>query len=338
MAKKAIVFGAALDCLDDRERVGLKRAYLEAAARGKISVDLPADPYDAIAPLLESALEGAVELAGKIGLPGWLTPRPGPNDEERVDPRYYREFMDTGGPALVARACAEWSAAADPDLPLLLAVDHSLSAGPIGAMASIHGAENIAVVVLDSHFDAVPARLRAPRDSGFDWSGEGMCGDFLAGLMERGELLPERLFVAGVSDRPPAEYADTGYGKAYLGWVDKGVKIYPKSELRDRGFGKRLAADIAKSGAKLMYVSLDADVGACACMDAVRFMDTVGIDESSLLGLAGSLKALASQGIRLCGLDVSEVDVHFLGLVHPERGPDRTAQVCAGFVSALLAA
>jgi len=44
-ANQAALFGAALDFLDDPERLALKQAYLEARTKGSLRKHLPADPY-----------------------------------------------------------------------------------------------------------------------------------------------------------------------------------------------------------------------------------------------------------------------------------------------------
>src|SRR3989304_5209236 len=93
----AHIFGAALDFLDDPERVGLKLSYLDALRDGLVPADLPADPYDAIAHLAVAARPGRMKLAGKVAVPGWLTPRPGAADRAMIGPASYRAFMDAGG-------------------------------------------------------------------------------------------------------------------------------------------------------------------------------------------------------------------------------------------------
>ena len=179
----------ALDFLDDFERVGLKRAYVKALAEGRVDESLPKDPYDAVAPLVADFLDNKVGLRGKVEVPGWLTPRPGLEDLEMIREEAYREFMDKEGTETYIKDCAKVAKGILPKIPVMIAVDHSLSSGLITALSQRHGPEALAIVVLDSHFDAVPADLRAPLDREISWSGEGLCGDFFGGLMSKGLIL-----------------------------------------------------------------------------------------------------------------------------------------------------
>ena len=72
-------------------------------------------------------------------------------------------------------------------------------------------------------------------------------------------------------------------------------------------------------------------------MDAVRFMDTVGLDEETIIGIAKAINGRIESGrFSPAGFDISEVDIHLLGLEGPDGEPDRTAAVCARFVKTLL--
>jgi len=334
---KAKVFGAALDYLDDPDRLSLKLSYVHALNEGIIDPSLPADPYDAIAPALVSLCNGSVELHGKIDIPGWLTPRPRVEDLGAITPENYREFMDRGGPEDFADECAGVVESTMPDVPVMIAVDHSLSAGPIKALSRRFGTESLAVVMLDSHFDATPVEARTTEGGRVSWKSDGLCGAFLDTLIRNGFIFPENLFVIGVSDYPTDEAAASPYGKHYLSWVEAGVKIFPKELVRQQGFCYGLGRELINTGARNLYVSMDADVGSCACMNAVRFMDTVGLDETDLLEIAKTIRGLVDEGrFTLGGLDVSEVEVHLLGLPGPDGTADRTAEICAGFLATIL--
>jgi arginase family enzyme len=333
----ARLFGAALDYLDDPERLGLKLAYVEAHAAGRLHPHLPRDPYDFIAPLVCSRLSGRARPFGKLELPGWLTPRPGPGERELIDGRRYRDFMDAGGPLLTARACGRIALEAAPDVPVMIGVDHGLTAGPAAALAGRLGPESLAVVILDSHFDAIPPALRAPAQNGAASWGKGLTGDFLAVMIEEGAVRPDRLFVIGVGDYPPEGEADSDFGRSYRSWIGQGVKVYPREESRDANFPERLIGDLLDTGARALYVSLDADVGACSCMSAVRFLDGVGLAEEEVLAVGRALGAVAGSGrMELAGADVCEVDVHLMGLNDEQGRTDRTGEICADFVCALF--
>jgi arginase family enzyme len=327
------IFGMALDYLDDKDRVELKRAYLKAVADGFVGPGLPKDPYDEITPLIMSGMNGNSELMGKIDVPGWLTPRPCPEDINKVEQKVYSKFMDSDGPDDFICKCAEMTADILPSVPLMIGVDHAVSAGPIKAISKDTGPKDLTVVVLDSHFDAVPAKERVPEELDIDLPGEGLCGDFLGRLIKDGHILAENLFVVGVSDFPPSEISDTQFAKTYNSYISSGVKIYPKNEAVHPDFPSRLTADLENASAKNLYVSLDADVGSLACMDAVRFLDCEGIGEDSLLNIAKCLRSLIKKDrFNLCGMDLCEVDVHMLGLERPDGKMDQTARICADFI------
>ena len=333
MNEKIKIFGMALDYLDDKDRVEMKRAYMKAVADGFVGPGLPKDPYDAIVPLLANVMEGQAQLIGKIDLPGWLTPRPDPADMDRIDQKAYCDFMDSDGPAGFVSKCGKMTQDILPEVPLMICVDHAMSAGPISAISKNIGPDNLAVVVLDSHFDAVPAKERVPVDIELDLPGEGHCGDFLGKLIKDGHILPQNLFVIGVSDFPPLEISDTHFSKTYNSFISSGVKIYPKHEVMKSDFPARLKKDLEKTSAKHLYVSLDADAGSLACMDAVRFLDCEGIDKERLFNIAKCLRSLIKEDkFILCGMDISEVDVHLLGLKRPDGEMDQTANICAGFI------
>lgn len=336
LVQEAVVFGAALDGLDDPERVGLKLAYVKARAEGRLPRGLPRDPYDALAPALQARANGQLQLSGKVKVPGWLCPRPGPRDLARIRPEQYREFMDSEGPATLVKKCAERAAEILPRVPVMIAVDHGLAAGPLAALSRKFSAESLAVVVLDSHFDAIPARLRAPAGLDLSWNREGLCGDFLAKLIREGTVLPENLFVIGVSDFPPPEASETPYGRAYLSLIASGVKVFTRDEALRKNFGARLREELGRTRARRLYVSLDADVGAGQGLNAVRYIDAVGLPRPRVLEIARLLRRLIQTGrFTLAGADVCEVDVHLLDLPDPEGNPDRTIVTCAEFLATL---
>ena len=66
-------------------------------------------------------------------------------------------------------------------------------------------------------------------------------------------------------------------------------------------------------------------------------MDTEGLDEETITGLARMMRELLnSDRFEIAGLDVTEVDVHLLDLADIDGAPDRTQQICADFITILL--
>jgi arginase family enzyme len=331
------LLGAALDALDDPERVNLKRAYIQAAQAGRLSDNVPLDPYDVLTPLLVDRCGPAVLPFGKIDLPGWLTPRPEGRQGSSVQPDRYRAFLDGDGIEGWVEVCARLvERDILPDIPCLIAVDHGMTAGPLRALAGRFAPEETTVVILDSHFDAIPARLRAlPGQASFA-CGPGNCGSFLVPLIEDGTLLPENLIVVGVSDYAYPHTAEP-YRQAYLSLIARGVTVIPREEVEDDSFPAELEERLCRGRGRRLYVSLDADAGALECVHAARFLDTVGLSEEAILGTARLLRGLIDRGrFELIGLDAAEIDVHLLGIEDDQGMPDRTAEVCAGFLSTLM--
>jgi len=61
------------------------------------------------------------------------------------------------------------------------------------------------------------------------------------------------------------------------------------------------------------YISIDMDVGSYACVLACRFMDRVGIEFDEITRILQLLSNMMRDNkIVLVGLDVMEIDVHFL--------------------------
>ncbi len=331
------LLGAAVDVLDEPQKIELKQAYMAALAEGRMPEGLPLDPYDAIVPLLVDKCGDRVRPAGKLNIPGWLTPRPSVDDSPLVTPDRYRAFIDRETIATYSEQCAQWVRNLyPPDIPGLIAVDHALSAGPLTALAEQPGSDNLTVVILDSHFDAIPAPLRAPPGVTVPDSGLRNCGSFLAALLEEEIIVPENLFVVGAADMP-RKGVTQDYADAYNAWLDKGVTVIAPEE-RPETLSRRLEVMLKNHPAQYLYVSLDADVGACNGMGAVRFMDHVGLDSATVMSLAQTLnRRLMSGAVTLAGLDVAEVDVHLLGLPDASGAIDQTDVMCANFVQTLLA-
>lgn len=339
------VFGAALDALDDPDRVALKRAWVEALAAGRIGPDEPADPYDAITPYLSEYCTDIV-LTGKLDIPGSLTPRPSPEEMNVIDPVFYRTYLDSPLNQSMLNQCQRFvEHNVLPGVSGMLAVDHSFTACNFNAVARLHGMENVSLIILDSHFDAIPAALRIPADMagmGFPEMDSIHCGNFILHMIDKEMVLPENIIVIGPSDYPPDEISGegdsvSGFREAYLSFINRGVKVIPKSRSIKPSFLSYLDNLLEEIRTPYLYVSMDADIGSCSCMNAVRFMDTVGLGEEAITGMAKLINRHITNGrLELVGFDVSEVDVHLLGLIGPDGEPDRTAQVCARFVGNLL--
>ncbi len=329
------LFGAALDPLDHPERVALKQAFIAAAREGRIPADFPRDPYEALTRALPNPKLSCLSPVGKLDIPEWLTPCPGPEGAAALDPQRFRDFLDEDRCRDLADRCRNFiTERIFPGLPGLLAVDHSLAGGAISAVTRRYGPEAVSCLVLDSHFDGLPTRLRHPSGRDPDPTPETYhCGSFLRYLLEEGKLLPQNLILVGVSDYPAAgSRGHDPLADAYLAYADQGVSFFTKSQVRAPEFAQILGRRLDAIRTPWVYVSLDADVGACAGIPAVRFMDRVGLEADEILRIADQIgQRLRAAQFDLAGFDISEIDVHLLGLDQN----DPTLEVCVGFLERL---
>jgi arginase family enzyme len=313
-------FGAAFDILPLPEKAAMKAAYVNALRMGRVSRGDLQDPYDALLPLLAS-----VTACGKVPIASAHTSKPAAGDLPALTPAAWRAFLDAGGAAAYVGAVREYVCAhVLPRVPLLLGVDHALTAGVVQALAAEEGAGRLGLVVFDGHLDAYDHGHGQPYG----------CQNFLQSLAADGVLDPANLVVAGVYRKPDAALRATlgpaadAYLAAYDALVAAGAQVLERDELAaDPGSLDRALARLAVDR---LYVSLDLDVCASERVPAVRFHDSVGLTPGQFAGLAGRLRAhLDRSGVRLAGLDVMELDVHLLG-------EEETLEVACRFVETLL--
>ena len=346
MAERIKLFGAALDALDTPQRIALKRAWMQAQAAHRIGPDEPRDPYDAIARPLLDEFPDTFQTSGKMEIPSWFVPRPSPDELGEIEINQYRFFIKSHFEFTMAQQCLFFvQKHILPSVSGMFSVDHALTAGAYLAHADFRGKQNVTLLTLDSHFDAISTKLRIPKGMNalpFPSRDTLNCGNFIGHMINTLGALPENVIVIGPSDYPPVKKPkeDASVRKfrdAYLSLIEQGVTVIPKSAVRRSSFAQEFENLLLGINTPYIYVSLDADVGSCACMNAVRFMDTVGLDEGAIIGIARAIRRRIEAGqFALAGFDVAEVDVHLLGLTGPDGAPDRTAEVCANFVKTLL--
>jgi arginase family enzyme len=234
---------------------------------------------------------------------------------------------------------------------VLVGVDHSLTGGVLEALRA-SGENDCSLIVLDSHFDAIPAAVRkaaaeAPGDSGRD-EDEGeppdsyACGTWLARVLEKGLVEPRNVVVVGPSDHPGSEKAAgepeamTRYREAYLELEERGVTVIPKQRVRRIGIERAAREAVEAAGGASVYISIDADIGAGEDVKAVRFLDTIGLEPGEVVELCGSMaREIASRGAVLAGFDIMEIDVHLADI--PGSG-DTTVEMCASAAREILRA
>lgn len=361
------LFGASLDPDDGAHRVALKVEYARLDAT-ETAHGAARDPYDVLVPYLAGRGGGAYRDAGKVPTPSWLTPFPAASDLPRLRPEAFAAFVQEGGCAEYARRVEEFLKRLAPAGPVaMLGVDHSATGGAFAALSAAHGPEDLALIVVDAHLDAVsePARsgllafAREHPDPDYRLDPAAYvslggarasynCGSFLRSLVEWGALRPANLLVLGVADAPAPRLARSNDPRvsAFLeeyGWLAaRGATVVGRAALADpRRAAASAAAAVARLPARHAYLSWDLDVGAAAAVLGVRFAELPGLDEKCLAGLArGILEGLAARR-RLVALDVMEFDFYAAGAEvsgHKDRTYDIALALLTQFRPALAAA
>jgi arginase family enzyme len=353
MDERIKVFGAALDPLDGRDRVEIKRAYLSALLAG---IDLEPnfrDPYEGICSVAPSLFERDCEKAGKVPIETWLSPKPQCEDLPKVTSDNYRAFLESNGCLTESEKVVDFVKACLPVPFLMIGVDHSQTGGAVRALSEHYGPAQISLIVLDAHTDMFDFNLLYTVQSEFlrrlglgnrlpetlysnNFYG---CGNFLESLLEERVIFPRNLFLIGATDYPFG-WADSGdphlksYIEAYKGILKRGVNIIPKAEVESNN-GK-LPRVLSTIKTPYVYVSVDMDVGAFLSTCAVRFLNTAGMAEQSLYRTIRIVKdVIKVKDVRCIGLDLMELDVHHAGyFINGER--DRGYEIASNIIGTLL--
>jgi len=348
--KKVVFFGCPLDC--DEKEESVREKLQSEAIPGESD-----DPYDPLMAMIRS--EVSTELwseKGSIKVPGWLRPNPPSDDRLRVNVGEFVGFTDRDG-------CLEFASkvrqlVADgilPHIPCMIAVDHSMTGGVLEALSDRYGSEHLSLVMLDSHTDAIPVpvvseAIRYDVDTNpetlynredpflYNRTDSYNAGSFLLGLLDRGVLIPEQVFMIGVSDYPPKrafrikDPRVVRFVGAYSDLKSRGVTIVTKSEcLTSPSKLKNLLRRIDTSH---VYISVDMDIGARNALEGVRFRDRQGLQEKQIYRLADALRDLLSSGIELAGLDITEINTRRAGRFFSSK-EDATYRIAANLIRKL---
>ncbi len=323
------LFGCNLDPDERQESLDQK------LARG--GVPSPADdPLTAVLRLLSAEVDPA--LLGEstsLRVPSWLTPVPPAEDLDTLLAENFVGFTDQGGCANCRDALMKFMASrVPPELPCLIAVDHCLAGAPLRLLSRALGAENLSVVVLDSHTDAltVPVLagaiaydLESNPESVYDAADPFLRGrpdsynasSFLAHLIAGGAIRPQNLYLLGVGDLPPKRALRNkdprvrAYTGAFSGLRGSGARLVAKGEL-SAGTAK-LKAVLGRIKTPYLYVSIDMDVGARNALEGVRFRDRQGLSAPQIYAVARQLRAILDRGVGLAGLDLCEFNPRLMG-------------------------
>jgi arginase family enzyme len=344
--KKIVFFGC---LLDSDERYDALQEKLASIDRGEPF----SDPYQSVVSLVTREVDpNRWKSKGLIPIPDWLHPLPPDSSKSRLTSAEIIAFIDRNGCRETAEEVGRFvEEEVFPHLPCLIAVDHCLTGGVYRRVAERVAPEETALVVLDSHTDAVPMSILAPAiqydaennpDSPhdpedpllYDRPDSYNAGSFLYNLLVEGVVLPRNLYLLGISDYPPKQAfrLKDDRIKTYVNFYGElknaGVTLVTKDELlRSPSRVRRVLQGIKTPH---LYISVDLDIGARNALEGVRFLDRQGLNAPQLFRLIGYLREVLDSGVKLAGLDLTEFNPRKAGL-------DQTYPLAARLIKQLLA-
>jgi len=361
------IFGASLDPWDAEDRLELKRAYMAARTVGRDKDAFPwvfRDPYDGLLHNLDSSILSRLEKLGKVPIDSWLSPTPEPYDVSLVNVPNYSVFIDSNGCRQYADKVKMFvKNKIKNKIPIMIGVDHSSTGGVIEALVEKVGRDNLSVIILDSHSDFIPMEIRynalqhyrekikwKPDPSFYDPFAEKRpetynVGSFLYHLIKNGTVLPEKVALVGVSDKPPKYTKEQdrrilNFLSFYHGIEAQGMQIISKQDIVTKGPKKSLKNIKKLMNSKYVYVSIDIDVGANSAIFGARIYKEppiIGLNVSQLYKIVKVLnKMIIKEKRKLVGLDIMETDVYTAGMPLEKGGSDRTYEVEANILRRLL--
>jgi arginase family enzyme len=349
--KKIVFFGCPLDGDERHESIQEKLSLMGTPG----VVD---DPYEGIMKIIRQEVNPEIwSEKGSFDVPSWLRPIPSLTDEENITTEAFVDFMDHGGFETYARRVGDFIAThIFPDIPYMLAVDHSLTGGAFKKLVELYESESISLIVLDSHTDAIPMSVMAgmiqydidtnpdtvhDRHDPFlyDRQNSYNASSFLYYLLAEEVLKPQNLYLIGNSDYPPKHAFRIKDPR-----IENYVNIF--SELKRRGVTILTKNDFLTSPSKVknslshikspyVYISIDLDIGARNGVEGVRFLERQGLNERQIYRIVDFLRDLLSKGVRLAGMDLTEINPRKAGGHHP-TGEDQTYRIAANIITKLL--
>jgi arginase family enzyme len=332
------VFGTAFDPLDIPERVDIKVAYLNWLRTQGMYEDNPSDPYEFLGNIFENKYHKvkAVEWIGKFPVESWLRPKPVIYDSMDITVETFTRFLDRNGcydyySKLVGYLRENMGSS----IPVMIGVDHCLTGGVLKFLKDKYGDFNI--VIFDSHCDIIDLETRRSyfepyvKHSKDPCFGEEIyeCGSFLSYLLNEKIIKAKNLWIMGTQDLEHFnKNAKDLYRKKILPWIEEGMHVVSKENLIDFGIPEEIRGQT--------YFSFDMDLGSLSSVFATRFLNYIGINVEQFLVLINELsEMMRKKKIELIGLDIMEVDIHFLGESIEEKR-DYTAELASEILDKLI--
>jgi len=309
------IFGTPFDPLDIAERVDIKLAYLNWVKANRPQNNF-LDPYDFLKNILKrkNPSTNRVEWIGKFPVDSWLRPKPSFSDLERISQPHYTQFLDRNGCYDYFLKLIDYlSQNVGSSIPVMIGVDHCLTGAVLRYLKERYS--DYHVLIFDSHCDLIDLETRrnyfGPYAKGHvDRFGERdiyECGSFLHHLLKEKILNPEKLWIMGTQDLDQFKQgAEDLYLQKLMPWIKLGMHILSKEDLICHGIPEEIKGQV--------YISFDMDVGSLNSVFATRFLNYVGLDVEQIRGLIDDLlERMTSKEVELIGLDIMEMDIHFLG-------------------------
>lgn len=349
--KQVVFFGCALDCDEKHDAIQEKRNWNP----GGPTVDDPLKPI--VGMLAERVPQHQWRIGESVPVPGWLRPLPPPEERARVNVENYIGFLDRDGCLKYAQAIQHLVAERIlPDFPCLITVDHALSGGVYRALAKHYGSENLSMLILDSHTDAIPMsrlanailydadtneRSAYHRDDPYlhNRTESYNASSFIHYLLSDGALDPRDLFIIGISDYPAKKafrIKDSrieAYVEVYRRLQQKGATLITSQDCRMRP--TKINQLLKKIRTPYVYLSIDMDIGARNAVEGVRFKNRQGLGEKLIYRLASMIKASGGPDLELVGLDITEINPRTAGQTIGDAA-DRTYLIAAGLVNQMV--
>ncbi|MGD9973059.1 MAG: arginase family protein [Desulfatirhabdiaceae bacterium] len=348
MLKKQIVFlGCPLDSDEKFDAIDEKR-------NGAWTTGICDDPLNEVLSFIRQEVQLDLwQTAGTVEIPPWLGSKPCDEERSNITTENMVAFIDENGCKRIASDVARFvSTQILPDIPCLIGIDHSLTGGAYQAVAEFYGRDNVSLIVIDSHTDAVPMStlsdaiqydvannphsVHDPKDPFlYNRTDSYNASSFIHHMVAEKIVHPKNLFLLGVSDFPEKKSFRikdpriSRFVNVYADLKRAGAKLVTKQECLL--MPQKLKTLLKQVSTPYIYVSIDMDIGAMNALEGVRFRNWKGLGEAQIYKLIDPLKTLLSQKTQLAGMDIMEIDPRRAGALLPS-GSDRTYRIAANLI------
>lgn len=348
LKKKLVFYGCPMDC-DERFDAIEEKKFGKWAAGGSH------DPFDAVMSLIRQDIPHDLWIeAGSFPIPSWLRPKPDCKDRSQITTENFISFIDENGCKRIAFELSRYvSSHILPGIPCLIGIDHSLTGGAYLAISELYGKENISLIIIDTHTDAIPMdalsaaiqydietnpnSVHDPQDSFlYNRSNSYNASSFIHHMLADQLLDPNHLFIIGISDYPQKKMFRikdkriSQYVNIYKALNRNGVKLVTKQDCLLKT--NKLKALINQISTPFIYISIDMDIGALNALEGVRFRNWKGMGEEQIYRLIDTITtSLFKRNIQLAGMDIMEIDPRRAGTMLLS-GNDRTYAIALNII------